>query len=44
MPGINVGIGVGKDELVVAVLSSGESFTELNHERAAGAAAKCAGM
>jgi hypothetical protein len=30
MPGINVGIDVGKDELAVAVLTSGESFIEVN--------------
>jgi transposase len=34
MPGINVGIDVAKDELAVAVLPSGESFIELNDERA----------
>jgi transposase len=34
MSGINVGIDVAKDELVVAVLPSGESFTEVNDERA----------
>jgi transposase len=31
---INVGIDVGKDELAVAVLPSGELFTEVNDERA----------
>ena len=34
MSGINVGIDVAKEELVVAVLPSGESFTEVNDERA----------
>jgi transposase len=34
MSGINVGIDVAKDALAVAVLPSGESFTELNDERA----------
>src|ERR1039458_1597070 len=34
MSGINVGIDVAKAELVVAVLPSGESFTEVNDERA----------
>jgi transposase len=34
MASINVGIDVGKDELVVAVLPGGESFTEVNDERA----------
>ena len=35
MASINVGIDVGKDELVVAVRPSGESFIEVNDERAA---------
>ena len=35
MTSSNVGIDVGKDELVVAVRPSGESFTEVNDERAA---------
>ncbi len=34
MASINVGIDVGKSELAVAVLPSGESFTEVNDERA----------
>lgn len=34
MASINVGIDVGKDELAVAVLPSGELFTEVNDERA----------
>jgi transposase len=34
MSGINVGIDVAKEELVVAVLPSGELFTEVNDERA----------
>ena len=34
MASINVGIDVGKDALAVAVLPGGESFTEVNDERA----------
>ncbi len=34
MASIDVGIDVGKDDLAVAVLPSGESFIELNDERA----------
>lgn len=34
MASINVGIDVGKDELAVALLPDGESFTEVNAKRA----------
>ena len=34
MASINVGIDVGKDELAVALLPDGESFIEVNDERA----------
>ena len=34
MSGVNVGIDVAKEELVVAVLPSSELFTEVNDERA----------